>query len=99
MKTIGPEMIEPELSRLVFDAFYAVYREFGPLQVRFRGQLVGDFRADIVIPGRMLIEVKAATRLVAAHEAQLLNYLRITGLPLGVILNFGPRPETRRRAN
>ena len=119
-------MIEAELSRQVFDAFYAVYRELGygyletvyenslmvalsdlglrpvqqsPLHVWFRGHLVGDFRADIVIPGRMLIEIKSATRLVAAHDAQLLNYLKTTGLRLGLILNFSPKPETRRRAN
>ena len=126
MVTTRPDLVEPELSKIVFDAFYAVYRELGygylervyenalmialcgsgvdPVQqaslvVRYRGHVVGEYRADIIIPGRLLIEVKSATVLTSAHEGQLLNYLRATGLPLGMILNFGPRPTAKRRVN
>ena len=87
------------------NALMHVLREAGldPLQqaaipVWFRGHLVGEYRADIVFPDRLLVEVKSATALAGAHDAQLLNYLKATGLRLGMILNFGPKPEVRRRA-
>jgi hypothetical protein len=43
-----------------------------------------------------LVEVKAVEHIVAAHEAQVINYLRAAGLPVGLLLNFGPRPRYRR---
>jgi GxxExxY protein len=61
------------------------------VSVFFRGQNVGDFRADLVVNGVLLLELKTAERIVPAHEAQLLNYLRSTSIELGLILNFGPR--------
>ncbi|HET9165908.1 MAG TPA: GxxExxY protein [Candidatus Angelobacter sp.] len=66
------------------------------VSVFFRGQNVGDFRADLVVNGVLLLELKTAERIVPAHEAQLLNYLRSTSLELRLILNFGPRPQVRR---
>jgi len=67
-----------------------------PITVFFRGENVGDFRADLVVEGRILLELKTAEAIVAAHEAQVLNYLRSTDLELGLILNFGPKPQIRR---
>ncbi len=64
--------------------------------VFFRGQNVGDFRADVVVNGCILLELKTAGAIVVAHEAQLLNYLRATTLELGLILNFGRKPQVRR---
>jgi GxxExxY protein len=67
-----------------------------PVPVFFRGINVGDFRADLVVNRLILLELKTAETIVVAHEAQLLNYLRATTLELGLILNFGPRPQVRR---
>jgi GxxExxY protein len=67
-----------------------------PLAVTFRGHVVGRFRADLVVEKRVLVEAKACPRLHPAHEAQLLNYLRATVLEVGLVLNFGPRPQFRR---
>jgi len=64
--------------------------------VFFRGQNVGDFRADLVVNGAILLELKTAENIIAAHESQVLNYLRSTALELGLILNFGPRPQVHR---
>lgn len=63
-----------------------------PLRVLFRGEPVGDYRADLLVEQRVIVEVKAVERLVAAHDAQLLNYLRATGLQLGLLptLVHGP---------
>jgi GxxExxY protein len=67
-----------------------------PVTVFFRGKNVGDFRADLVVNETILLELKTAEQIVAAHESHVLNYLRSTSLELGLILNFGPRPQVRR---
>ena len=64
--------------------------------VYFRGTRVGDFRADLIVNGVVLLELKTAEAIAMAHEAQVLNYLRSTDLELGLILNFGPKPQVRR---
>jgi GxxExxY protein len=66
------------------------------LTVRFRGRVVGSFRADLVIGGRILLEVKACSHLTSVHTAQVLNYLRATVLEVGLLVNFGPRPQFKR---
>jgi GxxExxY protein len=73
----------------------AVEREVS-VAVFFRRKNVGDFRADLVVNKTVLLEPKTAERIVPAHEAQVLNYLRSTSLELGLILNFGPKPQVRR---
>jgi GxxExxY protein len=66
------------------------------ISVYFRGMRVGDFRADLIVNGLVLLELKTAEAIAMAHEAQVLNYLRSTDLELGLILNFGPKPQVRR---
>ena len=66
------------------------------ISVYFRGNKVGDFRADLVVNDLVLLELKTAEAIAIAHEAQLLNYLRSTTLEIGLILNFGPKPQVRR---
>jgi GxxExxY protein len=67
-----------------------------PLAVGFRGNVIGHFRADLVVGGKVLIETKACPRLHQTHCAQVLNYLRATVLEVGLLLNFGPRPSIKR---
>jgi GxxExxY protein len=69
-----------------------------PIEVSFRGQSVGIFEADLLVEGVVLLELKSARAIDPAHEAQLLNYLRATKVEVGLILNFGPKPEFRRLA-
>jgi GxxExxY protein len=69
-----------------------------PLKIQFHGKPVGDFYSDITVEKRVIIEVKAVRCLLSEHEAQLLNYLKATGIPVGLLINFGkPRLEWRRR--
>lgn len=64
------------------------------IPVRFRGRSkVGEFEADMLDDGCLLIELKAVRALESAHEAQLLNYLRATEIELGLLLNFGLKPQ------
>lgn len=66
------------------------------IPVHFRGDLVGDFVADLLVNGRVLLELKAAKAIDQAHVAQLLNYLKATDVEVGLLLNFGPKPEFKR---
>jgi GxxExxY protein len=68
-----------------------------PIDVRFRGKIVGVFRADFVIERKLILEIKAVDTLLPAHDAQVLNYLKATGLRLGLLLNFGPKAQIRRK--
>jgi len=61
------------------------------IAVRYKGQPVGAYYADLVVDGTVLCEIKAARALVSEHEAQLLNYLKATGIKVGLLLNFGAR--------
>jgi len=68
-----------------------------PLNVMFRGNVVGEFFADMVVEERVILELKAARAIMPEHEAQLLNYLKATGLGVGLLINFGkPRLEWKR---
>ena len=71
-----------------------------PVDVYYDRQLVGQFKADIVVDNLVILELKAVENLVEVHEVQLVNYLRATGLPVGLLINFGPRKvEIKRRAH
>lgn len=67
-----------------------------PLQVRFQGVVVGDFKADIVVEDKIILELKSAKSIDDSHVAQTLNYLKATGIHVGLLLNFGPKPEFKR---
>src|SRR5882762_4893177 len=66
------------------------------IPVWFRKYQVGDFEADMLVEGCVLLELKAVRRLDSSHEAQLLNYLRATEIEVGLLLNFGLKPEFKR---
>ena len=67
-----------------------------PIRVFYKGQDVGDFKADIIVENKVLIELKAARAMDPIFEAQLLNYLRATEIEVGLLLNFGPKPQIKR---
>ncbi len=67
-----------------------------PVPVWFRGRRVGQYYADLIVEGVVLLELKAARTLESAHEAQLLHYLRATEVEVGLLLNFGLRAQFRR---
>ena len=66
------------------------------IPVWFRGQEVGHFEADMLVEKCVLLELKAVRTLEGSHQAQLLNYLRATDIEVGLLLNFGTRPEFKR---
>jgi GxxExxY protein len=68
-----------------------------PLSVTYKGETVGKYVTDLIVEDRLLVELKALSRLTGEHEAQVMNYLRATGLGVGLLLNFGtPRLGIKR---
>ena len=66
------------------------------IPVWFRGQRVGQFEGDLLVNNVILLELKTARCLDLSHQAQLLNYLRATDIEVGLLLNFGFKPEFKR---
>jgi GxxExxY protein len=67
-----------------------------PVAVGYKGRKAGDYRADVVVDERVIVEVKA-TRFLDSHaEHQLLNYLRASQLEVGLLMHFGPKPFFKR---
>jgi len=64
--------------------------------VHFRGEVVGNFRADLMVNECVLLELKAISAFDQTHDGQILHYLRATSVEVGLLLNFGPRPQFRR---
>ena len=97
---LGPGFLE----RVYENALAMEARESGlqveqqrPVPVRYKGQLVGDYVADLVIGDKVIVEVKAMAGLDGSHEAQLINYLKATGIEVGLLLNFGHEMQIKRR--
>lgn len=71
-----------------------------PLKVHFHDQVIGEFYPDIVVEDSVLIELKAVKSLSPEHIAQVINYLKVSGLGVGLLVNFGnPKLEYRRFGN
>jgi GxxExxY protein len=66
------------------------------IPVSFRGELVGVFRADLIVNETVLVEFKACEGLIREHEAQTLHYLRATNIEVALLMNFGPMPQFKR---
>jgi len=67
------------------------------IKVYYEENEVGDYYADLIVNNLVIIELKAAESLCEEHEAQLINYLRATNIEIGLLLNFGKKPEFRRK--
>lgn len=68
-----------------------------PIKVFYEEQLVGEYFADIIVEGNIIVELKATENLCETHEFQLINYLKATELEIGLLLNFGKKPQFRRK--
>ncbi len=64
-----------------------------PLKVLYHGKVVGDYCADMVVEDKIVVEAKAVSKLDSVHEVQLVNYLKATGLNVGLLINFGRSVE------
>jgi len=67
------------------------------IEVNYKDKLVGEYYADILVEDKIILELKAAETLCEEHEFQLINYLKATNLEVGLLLNFGKKPEIKRK--
>ena len=68
-----------------------------PVQVHFRDRIVGEFYADLLVEGKVIVELKAVKAIAPEHQAQIINYLKATGIEVGLLINFGnPKLEIKR---
>ncbi|MGB9872065.1 MAG: GxxExxY protein [Anaerolineae bacterium] len=99
-RTLGPGFLEAVYQAALAHEFSLrgiPFEQFRRLPVTYKGVLVGEYVADFVVDGQVIVEIKAVSSLNAAHEAQALNYLAATGLRLAILLNFGTESLQRRR--
>ncbi len=98
-----------ELTEEIISCFYKVYNTLGfgflekviesqkSIQVIYSGEIVGKYFADIIVNNMIILEIKANDVLVEENEIQLINYLKATNLEVGLLLNFGKKPEIKRK--
>lgn len=75
---------------------FSVEQQF-PVNVYYKSEEVGKYFADLIVENCVIIELKAISTTIEANEAQLLNYLKATKIEVGLLLNFGPKPEYKRK--
>ncbi len=104
-KVVYPALGHGFLEKIYENAMAIALREAGlrvqqqaRIAVYFHGQVVWEYFADLLVEDAVIVELKAVERITKEHEAQLLNYLRATPYEVGLLLNFGPQPDFRRRA-
>lgn len=73
------------------------YRKEAKIDVHYKGQVVGEFRADLFVENTLIVELKAVNKLVKAHEVQTVNYLTATNIDVGLLFNFGTKSLEFRR--
>ena len=92
MRELGAGFLESVYEKALFVALsekgLAVQSQ-APLRVTFRGQAVGEFYADLLVEGKLVVELKAVRVLAPEHSAQVINYLKATGIDVGLLVNFG----------
>ena len=68
-----------------------------PIKVYYEGKEVGVYFADLIVNNTIIIELKATEYLIEENESQLINYLKATEMEVGLLLNFGKKPEVKRK--
>jgi GxxExxY protein len=81
-----------ELHELGLDAVQQI-----PIKVIYNAKVVGEYYADILVENLVILELKSSKSILDEHKAQLLNYLRATNIEVGLLLNFGKKPEFKRK--
>ena len=93
-RELGPGKLESVYERALAIELRAQripFRSQVPIPMLYRGESVGDFFADVIVDCKVLVELKAVDALRSVHRAQVLSYLRATGLELGLLINFNVR--------
>lgn len=90
------EVLYQRALAIELEDFRLTVRRECAFDVWYRARCIGRYRADLVVNDVVLVETKCADRLVQVHREQLTRYLKVSNLPVGLLLNFGDRAEVRR---
>jgi GxxExxY protein len=93
-RVLGPGLLEPTYESAMcieFDDMGIGYVRQTRLPALYKGRRLGEYRIDLIVEGLVVVEVKAVERPNPLFEAQLLTYLRVTGKPVGLLINFNSR--------
>ena len=93
-RVLGPGLLEPTYETAMcieFDDMGIRYVRQARLPALYKGRRLGEYRIDLIVEGLVVVEVKAVERPNPLFEAQLLTYLRVTGKPVGLLINFNSR--------
>jgi GxxExxY protein len=97
---LGPGFLEKVYEnalRIELEGLGLTVKQQEPIKVVYAGQVVGEYYADLWVDEHLVVELKAAQMLVKQHEVQLVNYLTATGIDSGLLLNFGPSVQVKRK--
>ena len=97
---LGPGFLESVYEKALLIELTEIglrYESQKAIKVKYKGQNIGNFIADIIVEDKIIIEIKAIEKLIPKHEAQIINYLKATGIKLGLLVNFGSELEFKRR--
>ena len=95
-RVLGAGLLEKCYHNALFYALKKAGFQVGynvPYVVKYEGNVVGEYFADLVVDGKIILELKSVSRLGSAHQAQLINYLHISGCRVGYLLNFQNQPS------
>jgi GxxExxY protein len=98
--TLGPGFLEKVYEnalRIELEKVGFRVKQQEPINVIYDGQIVGEYYADLWVNERVVLELKAALVLAKEHEVQLVNYLTATGIKDGLLINFGPSVQVKRK--
>ena len=98
--TLGPGFLEEVYQKALETELRLRQLSFDPQHrviVRYKGYVLVDYYLDLVVDGKVILELKAVDQLASVHEAQLLSYLKASGLEVGLLFNFGAESLQHRR--
>ena len=72
-------------------------KQQAPVSIMFDGKVIGEYIADILVDNKVVLELKAVSELASIHEVQLVNFLKASGLRVGLLINFGPKLKIVRK--
>ena len=81
---------------IVLTSYDLIVEQQKLIPVVFRGNVIGEYKADLTVENKVIVEVKAIKMLMTEHEAQILNYLKATQIEVGLLVNFGPKLTYKR---
>ena len=91
------EKVYENALRIELEALGLRVEQQAAIKVRYNGQIVGEYFADLLVEGCIIVEIKAVQILVREHEIQLVNYLAATGIDIGLLINFGSSVQVKRK--